>query len=235
MLERAKSQERKEKEEREGRKGREQGQPQSTATEICMSSYPFSNLHSQQENNTIVIPAELIERGTATLRRAAERPTKEDLLKAQDDFTRAFRGMASQASQPKAKDFAKIHQKLAITSLRLSHLSNTFSEQERMNHVREAQKHAASALEYAVRSQNDGRVAQMRFHVACVQAREVCLLLESNADARADDTLRSKREGALGAITVALSELECLEGMDMAAYDSMARQYSKALLLGARA
>jgi hypothetical protein len=164
------------------------------------------------------------------LRRAADYPIKEDLFKAQDDFNGALRGMTAQNPVPKPKEFARVYQKLSITFLRLSHLP-TFSETERMAYVREAEKQGALGLDHAMRSQNDGRVAQMRFHMACVHAREVCLLMEeAGTGPRAADPLRTKREGALGAVSIALSELEGFDGMDMAGYEKMARQYSRALL-----
>jgi hypothetical protein len=174
--------------------------------------------------------AELIDRGSAKLRRAADYPIKEDLFKAQDDFNGALRGMMAQNPVPKPKEFARVYQKLSITFLRLSHLP-TFTETERMAYVREAEKQGALGLDHAMRSQNDGRVAQMRFHMACVHAREVCLLMEeAGTEPRAADPLRAKREGALGAVSIALSELEGFDGMDMAGYEKMARQYSRALL-----
>jgi hypothetical protein len=171
-----------------------------------------------------------MDRGSATLRRAAEHPTRDDLARAQDDFARALRGMNSQVPPPKHKDFAKVHQKLTVTNLRLSHLTS-FSDNERMGYVREAEKQCAHGLDHAARSQNEGRVAQMRFHSACVQAMETALLMDmgSNSGTGTDD-LRLKREAALGALSVSLSEMQHFDGMDMPSYEAMARQYGKMLL-----
>ncbi|EXJ74236.1 uncharacterized protein A1O5_02532 [Cladophialophora psammophila CBS 110553] len=175
--------------------------------------------------------SELVERGDANRRKAPSTVGKEDLLSAQEDFTRALRGMNSQNPLPKAKEFARIYQKLMSTSLRLSHLL-AFTENERMAYVREAEKHGTFAMEHAIRSQNDQRVSQMRFYMSCVHAREVCLMSEiGNVPA---DALLSRRDRALEEISVSLSELQSFEDMDMAVYEVMAREYSQALSRGTR-
>ncbi|OQV09068.1 hypothetical protein CLAIMM_13246 [Cladophialophora immunda] len=176
--------------------------------------------------------SELVERGDANRRKAPSMVNKEDLLSAQEDFTRALRGMNSQTPPPKAKEFARVYQKLMSTSLRLSHLL-AFTETERLAYVREAEKHGTFAMEHALRSQNDQRVTQMRFYMACVHAREVCLMAETGS--LQGEALGSRRDRASEDLSVALSELQSFEDMDLAVYEVMAREYSQALSRGARA
>ncbi|KIY03324.1 uncharacterized protein Z520_00015 [Fonsecaea multimorphosa CBS 102226] len=175
--------------------------------------------------------SELVGRGDANRRKSPSTVNKEDLLSAQEDFTRALRGMNSQHPLPKAKEFARIYQKLMSTSLRLSHLL-AFTETERMAYVREAEKHGTYAMEHAIRSHNDQRVTQMRFYMSCVHAREACLMAEMGM--LQGDELASRRDRALEDISVSLSELQSFEDMDMAVYEVMAREYSQALSRGGR-
>lgn len=133
------------------------------------------------------------------------------------------------------------------TSLRLSHLL-TFTDAERLAHVRDAQRYGKLAMEHAIRSQNAGRVAQMRFYLVCVAAREVSLLCERENQSESDRETSnpkpnqrseagvaaastSKREETLAELSAALSELEAMDDLvDVGVYEAMAREYSESLM-----
>lgn len=112
------------------------------------------------------------------------------------------------------------------TFLRLSHLL-TFTDDERMGCIREADRCGRLAMDNAVRSQNAGRVAQMRFYLACVKAREVCLISEVDELTGME---YSRRDEALEGMSAALSGLETIEDLDMASYEAMAREYNQHLM-----
>lgn len=93
-----------------------------------------------------------------------------------------------------------------------------------MTYVGEAGKFGKYALDNAIKSQNDGRVAQMQFYLACVKAREIQLRLESDDSIRPTVQLPEK-EAALTSLKGALGYLRMIGTMDMTVYEAMANEY----------
>lgn len=93
-----------------------------------------------------------------------------------------------------------------------------------MTYVGEAGKFGKHALENAIKSQNDGRVAQMQFYLACVKAREIQLRLDSDNLIQPTVQLPEK-EAALTTLRGALGYLRMTGTIDMSVYEAMANEY----------
>lgn len=109
------------------------------------------------------------------------------------------------------------------TCLRLSYYLD-FPASKRITYVSEAEKFGKHALENAVKSQNDGRVAQMQFYLACVKAREIQLRMDSEGLTRTTVQI-PEREVALTSLRGALVYLRTIGTMDMSVYEAMADEY----------
>lgn len=109
------------------------------------------------------------------------------------------------------------------TCLRLSYYLD-FPASKRVTYVSEAEKFGKHALENAIKSQNDGRVAQMQFYLACVKARQIQLRMDSEGLARPTVQLPEK-EAALTSLRGALVYLRTIGTMDMSVYEAMADEY----------
>ena len=96
-----------------------------------------------------------------------------------------------------------------------------------MDYVREAFNYGNLALENSVKSQHPGRVAQTRFYMACVEAREV--KLDAEMEVSAQETSRKCKE-ALLAISTTLEELRKVNNLNVADYEAMAKEYTAPLM-----
>ncbi|KAI9863870.1 MAG: hypothetical protein M1813_003522 [Trichoglossum hirsutum] len=200
---------------------------------FCIKHVRSQELRAREERQedrvaTLAEISELFDRGNVCLQISRDRINKEDLCNARSDFSHVLHSLILQNPAAKPKEFARVYQKLMSTSLRLSHLP-TFAPGVRVNYVREADRYGKLALENAFKSRHGGRVAQMQFYLACVNAREVCLASEVDDLA---DTVFSGRDKALKAISTTLAELRKMEGLDTAVYETMAREYSYNLTNG---
>jgi hypothetical protein len=143
---------------------------------------------------------------------------------------------ATGLSRSKSKSLPKLpsadpttkHQRLLSTSLKLSHLPWA-TEEQRLAYLRNAAKQSSRGLGQAIISQDESRIAEMAFHAACVEAREVAVLRDA-AGRWPTEELLDKRQMALEAIALALSDLESCDYVDIAAFEKLAKQYTKPLL-----
>jgi hypothetical protein len=90
-----------------------------------------------------------------------------------------------------------------------------------MTYVHDAEKFGTRALENATKSQNNDRVVQMQFYLACVKAREIQL---RSTDAHFQNPTQSERCDAVEAISLAWATLRSIENLDMSLYDTMAME-----------
>jgi hypothetical protein len=161
--------------------------------------------------------SQLTVKANTYLKRSRATVTHEDLVKAHSIFDAILR--AKQTQQPPAtpKELAHIYNKLRSTCHRLSHFN--FSPTQRMNYIDDAAKYGNRAVENAIASQNNDRVAQMQFYRACVQARKIQLKAEEEQRFQAPTPL--ERAAAEEAIMVAWATLRSIEDSDMKLFDIM--------------
>lgn len=93
-----------------------------------------------------------------------------------------------------------------------------------MSYVGEAGKFGKHALENAIKSRNETRVAQMEFYLACVRAREIQLRMDGDEGLRSV-VLVEEKDAALVALTGATLFLRSLGVEDMPVYEAMADEY----------
>jgi hypothetical protein len=161
------------------------------------------------------------------LKRSRDTITHTDLMSAYNDFVHVLHAKREQSSPPcKPKEFAYIYNKLMSTCLALSHFLN-FTPPQRMAYVNNAEKFAKRAFEYAVKSENNDRVVQMQFYLACAKAREIQLRSETTEQQQHREFERptpDESEDAAEAVSVAWAMLRSIENLDMSTYDAMAKE-----------
>ncbi|OAP63488.1 hypothetical protein AYL99_02715 [Fonsecaea erecta] len=180
--------------------------------------------------------SELMERGDANRRRlhAGAAGDDDELVVVVGGAPAAAAAATTPSSNPIAQESQRIRTHLPEADVDVAPAQPRpgLHGAERMQHVRDAERHGAFAMDHALRSQNAQRVAQMRFYAACVRAREACLLVETGT--LQGDALDARRNRTLEDLSVALSELSSFDGMDVAVYEVMASEYSQALSRGGR-
>ncbi|KFY96955.1 hypothetical protein V500_02248 [Pseudogymnoascus sp. VKM F-4518 (FW-2643)] len=164
--------------------------------------------------------SELMDRANANLKKPAATVTHGDLINAYTDFHSILQAKLRQQPPATPKELTQIHDKLRSTCLRLSH-SQKLTPAQRMTYVHEAEKFGKRAVETAIASQNNNRVVQMEFYLACAKAREIQLRSE---DAQFECPTLDERNDARENISVAWVILRSVENLDMSVYDAMAKE-----------
>ena len=90
-----------------------------------------------------------------------------------------------------------------------------------MAYVHEAEKFGKLAVENAIASQNNNRVVQMEFYLACAKAREIQLKFE---DAQFEYPTLNERKDAKENISVSWVMLRSVDNLDMLPYDARAKE-----------
>ena len=159
-------------------------------------------------------------RANANLNNPRDAITHRDLIKAYNDFVLILNAKRKQDPAASPKEFTRIYNKLSSTCLRLSHFDN-FNPAQRMKYVQDAEKFGKRAVDNAIKSKNNDRVAQMQFYLACVKARE--LQLRSTVAEFSNPSLAEK-DAAREAISLSWATLRSIENLDTAVYDVMAKE-----------
>ena len=161
-----------------------------------------------------------MDRGNDNLKKSRDTITHTDLIKAYKDFLQVLGAKRDQRPPATPKELARIYNKLMSTCLRLSHFLN-FTPTQQMAYVHDAEKFAKRALENAIKSQNNDRVVQMQFYLACVKAREIQL---RSTGAHFQKPTPSEKDAAVEAISLSWATLRSIENLDMSVYDAMAEE-----------
>ena len=197
-----------------------------------MSFQPLDGPHERTfEKGTLTLPraAELLDRANMNLKRPRDIITQTDLISAYNDFVHVLRAFhtkneQSPASPPcRPKEFAYIYNKLMSTCLALSHFPN-FTPTQRMEYVNNAEKFAKRALDHAVKSENNDRIVQMHFYLACVKAREIQLRSDPGEQHEFERPSSAERDDVAEKVSVAWAMLRSIENLDMSAYNAMAKE-----------
>ena len=159
-------------------------------------------------------------RANANLNKPRDAITHRDLIKAYNDFVLILNARRKQDPPASMKELTRVYNKLSSTCLRLSHFDN-FNPGQRMKYIQDAEKFAKRAVENAIQSKNNDRVAQMQFYLACVKARE--LQLRSTVAEFSNPSLAEK-DAAREAISLSWATLRSIENLDTSVYDVMAKE-----------
>ena len=159
-------------------------------------------------------------RANVYLNKSRDTVTHRDILKAYNDFILILRVKRNQDPPTSPKELTRIYNKLMSTCLRLSHFDN-FNPAQRMKYIQEAEKCGKRAVENAIKSKNNDRVAQMQFYLACVKAREI--QLKSTIPEFPSPTL-SEKDAVREAISLSWATLGRIQNLDTSVYDVMAKE-----------
>jgi hypothetical protein len=192
---------------------------------FCISQQTLQATESQKKQPppdpiTEAETYELLKIANTHLKLPRDKITPDDLLAAYSIFVRILRAKRTQQPTPTPKELTYLHDKLRATCLRLSH-PKVFSPAQRMAYIDEATRFGEHAVEYAIATRNDERVAQMRFHVACVRARKVQL---QEVEEELESPTVAEKEKAVEEVEMSYATLKSIDGTDMSGYSSAKRE-----------
>lgn len=161
--------------------------------------------------------AQLTRKGNAYLEQSRRADPQKNLNEAHHIFDKILSAQKLQQPPAEPKELAHTYNKLRSVSYGLSHLE--FAPDRRMKYIDHAACYGDRAIECAVASRNDDRVAQMRFYRACVQAQKLELKTEERRRFQAPTDL--EMSNAEDAVVMAWTALQSIEGSDMNLYEPM--------------
>ncbi|KAK4966329.1 hypothetical protein LTR42_011490 [Elasticomyces elasticus] len=173
-----------------------------------------------QQSRETINKSELIQltrKAKAYLEQARIADEYRNLNKGHSTFEKILRIQQEQRPPALPKELCDTFNKLRSTSHMLSHLD--FPPSDRMEYIDRAARYGERAIHFAIASQNDTRVAQMRFNHACVQAEK--MQLRSEEDQRFEAPTEQERRDVTNDLNLSWTALRSIKGSDMTLYEPM--------------